>query len=167
MAQVNRLTRLCTGFPVRAVFSSPAAGKLDFSARYSMNKWPNSCVYPAEIMKLSSLALAILPVVLAGCVERTVYVRQPPPPPPVAAAPAPDQPSDVVVTEAPPPPQQEVIVAAPGPEFVWTPGYWGWRGRWVWIGGRWAHPPHRHAVWVAGHWGHRGHGYVWVGGRWR
>jgi hypothetical protein len=109
-------------------------------------------------MKVSFFAFAILPVVLVGCVERTVYVRQPAPPP--------DQPAEVV-TEAPPPPQQEVIVESPGPEFVWTPGYWAWHGRWVWVGGRWARPPHRHAVWVAGHWGHRGHGYVWIGGRWR
>src|SRR5436305_14003751 len=95
-------------------------------------------------MKLSLLALAILLVVFAGCVERTVYVRQP-------VAVAPDQPAEVV-TEAPRPPQPEVIVVAPGPEFVWTPGSCAWRGCWFWIGGRWALRTHRHAAWVSGHW---------------
>jgi hypothetical protein len=114
----------------------------------------------------TALAIAGLSVIFGGCVQRTVYVRQPPPPP-GAVEPAPEQPAEVVVTEAPPAPQVEVRIAAPGPEFVWTPGYWAWHGHWVWVGGRWARPPHRHAVWVAGHWGHRGHGYVWIGGRWR
>jgi hypothetical protein len=104
-------------------------------------------------------------MIFVGCVQRTVYVRQPPPPP-GAVEPAQDQPAEVV-TEAPPAPQVEVQVAAPGPGYVWTSGYWAWHSRWVWVGGRWVVPPHRHAVWVAGHWGRRGHGYVWVGGRWR
>jgi hypothetical protein len=120
-------------------------------------------------MKKSLLALAIPSLIFTSCVERTVYVRQPaPPPPPVAVEPAPAPDASVeVVTEAPPAPQVEVQVAAPGPGFIWTPGYWAWHGRWVWVGGRWAHPPHRHAVWVAGHWDRRPRGYIWVGGHWR
>jgi len=114
----------------------------------------------------TALAVAGMSVIFAGCVQRTVYVRQPPPPSPAAVEPAPDQPAEVV-TEAPPAPQVEVQVVAPGPGYVWTPGYWAWHGRWVWVGGRWVFPPHRHAVWVGGHWGRRGHGYVWVGGHWR
>jgi hypothetical protein len=127
-----------------------------------MNKYLCFSVYVVTIMNRLNktlLASAVIPMIFIGCVQRTVYVRQP-------VEPAPDQPAEVV-TEAPPAPQVEVQVAAPGPGFVWTPGYWGWHGRWVWVGGRWVVPPHRHAVWVAGHWGHRGHGYVWVGGRWR
>ena len=96
---------------------------------------------------------------LVGCVERrVVYVQSPPP-----GAPA----GEVVVNEAPPVPQQEVVVAAPGPDYVWTPGFYSWQGRWVWVRGSWVIPPRRHAVWVGGHWGHRGRGYVWVGGHWR
>ena len=133
-----------------------------------MNKCLCFSVYVVTIMNRLSktlLASAVILAIFVGCVQRTVYVRQPPPPP-TAVEPAPDQPAEVV-TEAPPAPQVEVQVAAPGPAFVWTPGYWAWHGRWVWVGGRWVVPPHRHAIWVAGHWGHRGHGYVWIGGRWR
>jgi hypothetical protein len=78
----------------------------------------------------TALAVAGMSVIFAGCVQRTVYVRQPPPPPPAAVEPAPEQPAEVV-TEAPPAPQVEVQVVAPGPGYVWTPGYWAWHGRWV------------------------------------
>lgn len=41
------------------------------------------------------------------------------------------------ITVAPPPPRYEVI-PAPRPGFVWSPGYWDWRGnRHEWIGGNW------------------------------
>jgi hypothetical protein len=74
----------------------------------------------------------------------------------------------VVVEEGmpPPPPQVEVLPVAPGPDFVWIGGHWGWHGRWVWEGGRYERHPH--GRWEAGHWDHRpGRGYVWVEGRWR
>jgi hypothetical protein len=108
--------------------------------------------------RVALAGFAALPL-LVGCVERrVVYVHSPPP-----SAPA----GEVVVNEAPPTPPSEVIVTAPGPDYVWVPGYYSWQGRWIWIGGSWIVPPHRHAVWVGGHWGYRGRGYVWVGGRWR
>src|SRR6266436_1205865 len=106
----------------------------------------------------TALAVAGMSVIFAGCV-RTVYVRQPPPPPPTAVEPAPDQPAEIV-TEAPPAPQVEVRIEAPGPGYVWTPGYWAWHGRWVWVGDRWIFPPHRRAYWVAGHWDRGPRGYV-------
>jgi hypothetical protein len=94
-----------------------------------------------------------------GCVERrTVYV-QTPAPPPVSA--------EVVVNEAPPAPPREMIVVAPGPDYVWVPGYYAWHGRWVWMRGAWVVRPRPHAVWVSGHWAPRAHGYVWTGGHWR
>ncbi len=93
----------------------------------------------------------------SGCVERrVVYVREP--------APAG---GETVVTEAPPPPQVEVVGIAPSPEFVWVPGCWEWRGRWFWIGGRWAVGPHPHALWMPGRWARHGHGHVWIRGYWR
>ncbi len=114
-------------------------------------------------MKKSFLAMGLLVVggflLFAGCVERTVYVQRPP----VAGGP----PGEVVVTEAPPPIQTEVIVEAPGPGYIWVPGYWAWQGRWVWVRGSWVLPPHPRALWIRGHWVHRGHGYVWIGGHWR
>jgi len=112
--------------------------------------------------KLSIAGLGALAAVFflgAGCVERrVVYVPQPTGGPP---------PAETVVAEAPPPPQTEVIVTAPGPEYVWVPGYWAWNGRWVWIGGRWGSRPHPHAVWVGPRYVRRAHGYVYVHGYWR
>lgn len=85
-----------------------------------------------------------------------------------AAAPAPAPAPDTnVVAEAPPAPQTEVIVAAPDPSYVWVPGSWQWRGRWVWVGGYWAPPPYRQAVWVPGYWLRGPFGWHWVPGHWR
>ncbi|HEY5043204.1 MAG TPA: hypothetical protein VIK53_14515 [Verrucomicrobiae bacterium] len=110
------------------------------------------------ILIKSVLIAASLPL-LAGCVEREVVYRQAPPPGTVTDDEAP----------APPPPQAEVITVAPGPLdlWLWVPGTWEWRGRWVWTVGRWGARPHPGAVWVGPHWGVRGHRHVWVGGGWR
>ncbi len=113
-------------------------------------------------MKKSVFGLGMLGfslVVLTGCYERRVYVQGPP----VAVY----EPAGVVVTAAPPAPRPEVIVAAPGPAYVWCPGYWSWQGRWVWVSGAWAVRPHTGARWVPGYWTHRGHGYVYFSGHWR
>jgi len=88
--------------------------------------------------------------------------QQPPPAPGAVQAQA-----TVVAPSAPPAPQVEVVPVSPGPYYVWAPGYWGWNGGWVWIGGQWIVRPRPGAIWVGGHWGRRGHGYVWIGGRWR
>lgn len=90
-----------------------------------------------------------------------------PAPAPVAQpAPAP-APQTVVVQQAPPPVRLEVIPVSPGPEYVWTPGYWAWRGGvYVWVGGCYAHRPRPGVVWMGGHWARHGHGYVWMGGHW-
>ena len=107
---------------------------------------------------------------------QTTYQTQPAQPGTAAAptvAPQPDaQPATssntVIVAQAPPAPQVEVVPVAPGPAYVWVPGYWsiGVGGGWVWVGGHYGIPPRPHAVWVAGHWGWHGRGYVWVGGHW-
>ena len=59
----------------------------------------------------------------------------------------------------PPPPRVEVVPAS-RPGYLWTPGYWDWRGH--------------HHYWVNGTWVRERHGYVyaqpiWVqeGGHWR
>jgi hypothetical protein len=59
----------------------------------------------------------------------------------------------VAVGTAPPPPPAAAVAGpvgvAPGPGYVWVPGYWDWVGdRWVWVDGRWILPPHGHAVWI-------------------
>ncbi len=73
---------------------------------------------------------------------------------PLAAA----QPVRLDIRVGPPAPRYEVVPAA-RPGYLWTPGYWDWRGR-------------RH-VWVGGNWVAQRPGYVytqpaWVnqGGRW-
>jgi hypothetical protein len=59
----------------------------------------------------------------------------------------------VLVRTAPPPPRYALVGAAPGPGYVWTAGYWDWRGaNWVWVEGRWMRPPRPHAVWVGARW---------------
>lgn len=130
---------------------------------------------------IMAIGTASAATILAGCAEKKVYVQSPPPavvaPPPVVVTPPPARfvapppvvvtpPPAVVVSQPPPPPIREVRVAAPGPAYVWVPGYWSWQGRWVWVSGAWRARPHAHAHWIAGHWAPRGHGYVWVGGYW-
>src|ERR1035438_1171197 len=88
-------------------------------------------------------------------------------PVPVPAQPGPTPQAAVVAPSAPPPPQVEYVPVAPGPYYVWAPGYWSWNGGWVWVGGRYMSRPRPGAVWVGGHWGRHGHGYVWIGGGWR
>lgn len=124
----------------------------------------------------------------------TVYAPQPPgvvpdnpipiapaapPPPPPQQQPAPQPvappaqvviqqpPPQQVVVQAPPPPQVEIIPPAPSVEVVWVPGFWSWNGRWMWMSGRWAYPPHRHAIWIGGAWVGERHGYRYHPGHWR
>ena len=77
--------------------------------------------------------------------------------------------AEVFVQVAPPPPVSTAVFGvAPGPQYVWMPGYHRWDGRrYVWVAGRWVVPPRRGMVWVAPHWAPRGGGYVFVAGHWR
>lgn len=84
----------------------------------------------------------------------------------LAACPGP--PGVVYVRVRPPLPVPEVRVVAPGPEFVWIPGYHRWDGAaYVWVAGRWDRPPRPRAVWVEGHWRHARGGWYWTEGRWK
>lgn len=106
--------------------------------------------------------LALMGTLLSGCVvyrSRPVVYSAPPPPPSGAEV--------VVADPAPPAPLVEVVPVAPGPDYYWVGGCWEWRGRWVWVGGRWAVRPHPGAVWIRGGWVHRGHSRVWVAAHWR
>ncbi|HEX3748860.1 MAG TPA: hypothetical protein VHW09_33270 [Bryobacteraceae bacterium] len=74
----------------------------------------------------------------------------------------------VVVGFAPPAPRYAVIGRAPGPGYVWTEGFYDYRGgRYEWTAGRWARPPRRHAEWVPGSWEHGRRGYEFRRGYWR
>ncbi|HTQ78699.1 MAG TPA: hypothetical protein VMM92_01800 [Thermoanaerobaculia bacterium] len=63
-----------------------------------------------------------------------------------------------------------MAINSPGPGYAWVPGYWDWvpeRADYVWVEGRWAQPPHAHAVWVAPRYErHRG-GWFYQRGHWR
>src|SRR5579864_6783469 len=73
-----------------------------------------------------------------------------------------------VVAYAPPPPRYAVVGAAPGAGFVWTEGFYDWRGSgYVWVPGRWQRPPRARAVWVPGNWEHGARGYYFHRGYWR
>src|SRR5262249_34139372 len=74
----------------------------------------------------------------------------------------------VCVRVGPPAPVVERVVVAPGPGYVWTPGYYRWDGRaYVWIPGRHVLAPRPHAVWVQGHWVRERRGWYWIDGHWR
>ena len=75
----------------------------------------------------------------------------------------------VYVRIGPPAPIVERRVVAPGPGYVWIPGYHVWNGRaYVWRGGRWDRPPRAGARWVAPRWVHnRRNGWYLVEGHWR
>jgi hypothetical protein len=70
---------------------------------------------------------------------------------------------------APPAPRYYGPVGrAPGVGFVWTNGYWDWRGNnWAWSDGRWMRPPRGRSVWVTPEWRHDGRGYRMRRGYWR
>jgi hypothetical protein len=58
-------------------------------------------------------------------------------------------------------------VAAPSPRHVWIDEEWEERGgRYVFVGGHWAEPPHPGMIWVGGFWRHSPRGEVWVRGHW-
>lgn len=74
----------------------------------------------------------------------------------------------VYVRIAPPAPVVERVVPAPGPGYVWQPGYYRWDGgRHVWVAGTWVLPPRPHARWESPHWRRHHDGWVFVEGRWR
>ena len=76
--------------------------------------------------------------------------------------------AQVVVQVRPPAPVVERALPAPGPGYVWTPGYHRWDGRaYVWVPGVWVRAPRPHAHWVSAHWVHRSGGWVLVEGHWR
>jgi hypothetical protein len=74
----------------------------------------------------------------------------------------------VYVRIGPPAAVVETRTVAPGPGYVWVPGYQQWNGTsYVWTRGSWQTPPRHHAHWVTGRWTHSRHGYYWTEGRWR
>lgn len=74
----------------------------------------------------------------------------------------------VYLRVGPPPAVVERRIDAPGPGYVWQPGYYRWDGReYRWMPGHYELAPRARATWVPGHWEHDRRGFYWVDGRWR
>ncbi len=68
-----------------------------------------------------------------------------------------------------PPPDREDYHQWQSPDrtAVWIPGHNEWRdGRYVWIGGYYSYPPHRHNHWIAPRYTHGQDGYTYHPGYW-
>jgi hypothetical protein len=74
----------------------------------------------------------------------------------------------VYIRSGPPPIRAEVVGVAPGPGYVWVPGYYRHDGRdYLWVAGRWDRPPRARARWVPAHWERDRRGWYFVDGHWR
>jgi len=70
-------------------------------------------------------------------------------------------------TQPPPPLQVSQQPPPPGPNYIWTPGYWGNNGsRYVWVSGVWTAPPYVGALWTPPYWGRSGDRYRLHHGYW-
>ncbi|MDE2070043.1 MAG: YXWGXW repeat-containing protein [Gammaproteobacteria bacterium] len=56
---------------------------------------------------------------------------------------------------------------APGPGYLWTPGYWAWGPNgYYWVPGTWVLAPRVGFLWTPGYWAWRGGLYWWHPGYW-
>jgi hypothetical protein len=55
----------------------------------------------------------------------------------------------------------------PGPNYLWTPGYWSYGDAgYYWVPGTWVLAPSPGMLWTPGYWGWGGAGYMWHEGYW-
>jgi hypothetical protein len=76
---------------------------------------------------------------------------------------------DVDLSAADAPPALLNYEQAPCPEqgYLWTPGYWSWRGAgYYWVPGAWVQPPRVGVLWTPGYWAFMGGIYVFHAGYW-
>lgn len=108
----------------------------------------NNCQSPFNLSANAILSLKeaglTSPVIVAMLTHDNSLRNQNAPPPYAYSqssyAPAeqpPAAPAYAPAEQTPPPTPVEVMPAAPGPDYYWYPGYWGWNGGWIWIGGGW------------------------------
>jgi uncharacterized membrane protein YgcG len=73
----------------------------------------------------------------------------------------------VSVAIAPPPLPVYEQPFAPGPGYIWTPGYWAWGPEgYYWVPGTWVLAPYVGALWTPGYWGWNNGAYLWRAGYW-
>jgi|HubBroStandDraft_6_1064221.scaffolds.fasta_scaffold110494_4 hypothetical protein len=70
-------------------------------------------------------------------------------------------------TQAPPELPEYDQPPAPGPGYMWTPGYWAWGGGgYYWVPGAWVEAPYYGALWTPPYWGWNGGYYRFYPGYW-
>jgi hypothetical protein len=71
-------------------------------------------------------------------------------------------------TQPPPPlPSDYEQPEAPGPDYLWTPGYWDYAtAGYYYVPGTWVAAPYAGALWTPGWWGFAGGRYGWHHGYW-
>jgi hypothetical protein len=68
----------------------------------------------------------------------------------------------------PPAERVEVIPSAPGRDYIWVKGHWGWRRNdYEWVPGRWVVPERGYREWEPGRWERDRNGWFYIEGRWR
>src|SRR5215469_8480060 len=73
----------------------------------------------------------------------------------------------VSINIAPPALPVYVQPAPPGPDYIWTPGYWAWGDDgYYWVPGTWVIAPTPGLLWTPGYWGWGGGAYLWHAGYW-
>jgi hypothetical protein len=69
--------------------------------------------------------------------------------------------------QPPPPLPQYDQPEAPAPDYLWTPGYWGYTPvGYYWVPGVWCAAPYQGALWTPGYWGYYGNRYRFHRGFW-
>ena len=108
------------------------------------------------------VSVGVAGLALTGC---ELYFREPPVRASVYVGP--QEPEYITVREAPPPFIVEERPPPPSDLYIWIGGYWHWNGRYVWERGRWAVPPHDHAVWIAPRYERHEQGYRYAPPHWK
>jgi WXXGXW repeat (2 copies) len=74
---------------------------------------------------------------------------------------------DLSAADAPPPLLNYEQTPCPEEGYLWTPGYWSWRGAgYYWVPGAWVRPPRAGVLWTPGYWAFMGGIYVFHAGYW-
>src|ERR1700756_2917681 len=75
---------------------------------------------------------------------------------------------DVSVNFAPPDLPVYDQPECPGPDYIWTPGYWAWADDigYYWIPGTWVMAPEPGYYWTPGYWAWGGNGFFFTPGYW-
>jgi hypothetical protein len=101
-------------------------------------------LYVLPLVAAVVLCAAPLPAVAQVSVGISLTFGSPPPPIPVYEQPVP-----------------------PGPDYIWTPGYWdGSQDGYYWVPGTWVYAPEPGLLWTPGYWAWDDGAYAWTPGYW-